>query len=50
MKYEEFEAAERALIMGHSVATNESWYSKRDKRKLKNIRTKMVEHEEANQE
>ncbi len=41
-----FSSADRALINGHAVQTNENWYSKRDKRRLSDIRSRMVACEE----
>lgn len=40
-----FSSADRALILGHSVQTNETWYSKRDKRRLEDIRSRMAAYE-----
>jgi hypothetical protein len=40
-----FSSADRALILGHSVQTNETWYSKRDKRRLESIRSRVAAYE-----
>jgi hypothetical protein len=40
-----FSSADRALILGHSVQTNETLYSKRDKRRLEGIRSRMAAYE-----
>ena len=37
-----FSAAERALILGHEVQTNENHYSVTDKRQLVDIRNRMI--------
>lgn len=38
----DFSAAERALILGHEVQTNENHYSVTDKRQLDDIRNRMI--------
>ena len=37
-----FSSAERALILGHAVVTNEAHYSVSDKRRLDNLRASIV--------
>ncbi len=40
-----FSSADRALILGQSVQTNEKYYSKSDKRRLEGIRSRMAAYE-----
>lgn len=40
-----FSSADRALILGQSVQTNERYYSKTDKRRLEDIRSRMESYE-----
>ena len=40
-----FSSADRALILGQSVQTNEKYYSKSDKRRLEGIRSRMTAYE-----
>ena len=40
-----FSPSDRALILGHSVQTNETWYLKRDKRRLADIRSRIADYE-----
>ena len=37
-----FSAADRALILGHEIQTNETHYSLTDKRRLEDIRARMI--------
>ena len=43
-----FSAAERALILGHEVQTNENHYSVTDKRQLADIRNRMIGNDNGN--
>ena len=43
-----FSAAERALILGHEVQTNENHYSVTDKRQLADIRNRMIGEDSGN--
>ena len=43
-----FSAAERALILGHEVQTNENIYSVTDKRQLVDIRNRLIGNNSSN--